>query len=141
MRRLWLDANVVLRFLTGQPPDLAQRARAVFARAERGEVQLALTPLVIAEVVWVLRSYFRKPADEIAGVLIPLILAEGIHVEHPEIEVRALELAAEHRVDYVDAHLALWAAARGDAVCTFDEADFKRLPCRWSVPEPDVGAG
>lgn len=133
MTRLWVDANVLLRFLTGEPADLAGKAARLMSRAEQGEVVLILSPLVIAEVIWVLKSFYRHSLEEIARVLVPLMSADGIEVEDREILIRAVELAKEKNVDFVDALLALQAARRGEPVCSFD-GDFKRLPVQWTVP-------
>ena len=57
MLYLWIDANVVLRFITGDPPEMAARALELMARAENGEVCLRLPHLVVAETVWVLSSF------------------------------------------------------------------------------------
>ena len=51
MTRLWLDANVILRFLTKDPPEMAERSARLMAKAERGEVSLYVSPLVLAEVI------------------------------------------------------------------------------------------
>ena len=53
MSRAYVHTNVILRFLTGDPPDLAAQARALFDAVERGEVTLVAGEIVIAEVVWV----------------------------------------------------------------------------------------
>jgi predicted nucleic acid-binding protein len=137
LKRVWVDANVLLRFLTGEPPELAERARAFLEQVDRGEVVAALSPLVLAEVVWVLRSFYKHPMQRIADVLVPVIAAEGVYVEHPEVATEALMLAARTGVDFVDAYLALWARDKDEPVCTFDRTDFARLPCHWV--EPPVG--
>jgi predicted nucleic-acid-binding protein len=131
--RLWVDANVLLRFLTGEPKDLADRAARLMAQAERGEAVLMISALVIAEVVWVLKSFYRHSLKEIAGVLVPLMGADGVEVEDRETLIQAVELAGEKNVDFVDAALAIRAAKRGESVCSFD-GDFKRLPGRWIAP-------
>jgi predicted nucleic acid-binding protein len=113
---------------------MAERANRLMLRAERGEVLLILSPLVIAEVVWVLKSFYRRSYDEISRVVIPLISAEGVEVENRELLIRAIELARDKNVDFLDAALALQAARHGEAVCTFDETDFKRLPAAWMLP-------
>jgi len=131
--RLWVDANVLLRFLTGEPKNLADKAARLMARAEQGEVLLCLPALVIAEVIWVLKSFYRYSLREIAEVLIPLIAADGVEVEDRDMLIQAVELAGEKNVDFVDAFLALQANRRGEPVCSFD-ADFKRLPAEWVAP-------
>ncbi len=58
MKRFWLDANVILRFLTKQPPEQAERALTLFERAETEEIALAVPVLTVAEVTWVLHCHF-----------------------------------------------------------------------------------
>lgn len=135
MKRLRVDANVLLRFLTGEPEDMAERAARLMRRAEKGEVLLILSSLVVAEVVWVLKSFYRRSATEIAQVLVPLLSADGLEVKDREILVGALELARDKNVDFADAVLALEAVRNGETVCTFDETDFRRLPATWMSPE------
>jgi predicted nucleic acid-binding protein len=134
VKRLWVDANVLLRFLTGEPESMAERANRLMLRAEKGEVLLILSPLVIAEMVWVLKSFYRRSYEEISEVVIPLISAEGVETEDRELLIRAIELARDKNVDFSDAVLALQASRRSETVCTFDETDFKRLPAAWTLP-------
>ena len=134
MTRLWLDANVILRFLTGEPREMHERSAELMKRAERGEVKLVVSTLILAEVIWVLKSFYGNSMPEIAEVIISLVSAPGIEVEDAETVIRALELAREKNVDFIDALLALQAAQRDEEVCTFDSTDFRRLPVRWSQP-------
>jgi predicted nucleic acid-binding protein len=133
MKRLWVDANVVVRFLTGDPPEMAERAAKLMARAENGEVVLVLSSIVVAEVIWVLKSFYRYPFEDIARVVIPLISADGVEAEDRELMVQAIELAQEKNVSFIDAFLALKAVRHEESVCSFDD-DFKRLPARRVVP-------
>ena len=57
MSRLWVDANVILRFLTKDPPEMAERSARRMAEAEMGEISLYISPLVLAEVIWVLKFF------------------------------------------------------------------------------------
>lgn len=132
--RLWVDANVVLRFLMRNPEEQAERAAKLMSRAERGEVTLVLSTLVVAEIFWVLKSFYRHSLADIARVLVPLLSADGIESEDRERMIQAIELARDKNVDLVDAVLALQAAERDEPVCTFDESDFSRLPVSWRVP-------
>jgi predicted nucleic acid-binding protein len=133
LKRLWVDANVLLRFLTGEPSDLAERAARLLGEVEEGKTVLVLPPLVLAEVVWVLKSFYRHPMPEIVKVLVPLLSTDGIEVEDRDLMIHALELAREKNVDFADAVLALQAARHGERVCSFDR-DFKRLPATWIAP-------
>jgi predicted nucleic acid-binding protein len=113
---------------------MAQRAATLMRGAEAGEVLLVVSPLVVAEMVWVLKSFYRRSAAEIAHVLVPLLSADGVEAEDREVLIRSLELARDKNVDFADAVLALEAARNGEVVCTFDETDFRRLPTTWLSP-------
>ena len=124
--QVWVDANVVLRLLTGQPQVQAQAAAALMARADAGEVRLRLCPLVVAEVVWVLTSAYDVPRERVAEVLTSFLASGGLVVEEGMLLVAALAQMAEQRVDFVDAYLAAKARLSGAPVATFD-GDFDRL--------------
>lgn len=86
-------------------------------------------------MVWVLKSFYGHSYADIAGVLVPLLSADGLDVEQREIMIRAIELARDKNVEFVDAVLALQAVQSGETVSTFDKTDFKRLPAAWTTPE------
>ncbi|MCP4660001.1 MAG: type II toxin-antitoxin system VapC family toxin [bacterium] len=134
MSRLWVDANVILRFLTGEPQEMYERSVRLMARAERGEVKLVISPIIVAEVIWVLKSFYGNSMAEIAEVIVPFVSAPGLDLEDRETVIQAVELAREKNVDFIDALLALQAGGQDEKVCTFDAKDFKRLPVRWISP-------
>lgn len=130
----WTDANVLLRFLTDSPPELAERATKLLERAQRGEILLNVHTVVVAETVWVLQSFYGYQKAEIAGALIPLLEDQGLRVEDARTVVRALEGMAENNVDFADALLAETARARSKGVASFDR-DFGRLAVDWREPD------
>lgn len=129
MTDAYLDANVVLRHLTGDPEKMAEAALRTFEAAGRGEMRLRLTAVTLAEVVWVLESYYGHPRADIATTLTELLQADGLEVPEGAVLTEALALYREHRVDFADALLGAVARREGPpAVCSFDEEDFDRLP-------------
>lgn len=130
---MWLDANVLLRFLTGNPPELAGRVERLFEEAQRGGVSLRVPSVVVAETVWVLESFYEYSKQEISGVLIPLLEQPALRVEGAKTVVRALETMAQGNVDFADALLAETARSRGEGVVSFDR-DFRRLDVEWREP-------
>ena len=134
MTELWVDANILLRLLTGDPPELAQRALKLVQKAEQGEVTLKLSPIVVAEIVWVLSSFYKYSRTQIAEVLIPFVTAEGIVLQEAEQVIAALNQMARVNVDFIDAFLAEIARREGEAIVSFDR-DFRRLDIPWIEPE------
>ncbi len=129
-----MDANVLLRFLTDEPPELAARAAKLLEGAQRGELSLKVHSVVVAEMVWVLQSFYGYSKQEISGVLVPLLVDYGLKVEGLRTVTDALESMAEKNVDFVDALLAQTARSRGEGVASFD-ADFRRLAVGWHEPD------
>ncbi|MEW6276379.1 MAG: type II toxin-antitoxin system VapC family toxin [Bacillota bacterium] len=123
---LWVDANVVLRFITGEPPEMAAQALELMARAENGEVCLRLPHLVVAEIVWVLSSFYQFTKREIADTLVSFIDADGIQVDNSDLVIQALQDMAKKNVDFADAYLAALARQKKESVCSFDN-DFEKL--------------
>ena len=128
MMRAYVDANVILRFLTGDPPDLAARARAVFDAVERGELTLIVDEIVVAEVVWVLDSFYDYPSPQIGQVVGELLSHEGLEADDKPGLLAALSLFADKNVDFADALVAVHMDRAGvQEIFSFDR-HFDRLP-------------
>jgi len=126
MTTAWLDTNVVIRFLTRNPSDMAERADRLFAKAEAGEIAFRLTPIVVAEIVWVLGSRYAHQPNEIATALSAFLRADGILADERDGLLESLDVMVERRVSFPDAYVAVSARRAEEPVCTFD-SDFKRL--------------
>jgi predicted nucleic acid-binding protein len=123
-----VDANLLLRFLTGEPAEMAERAKVLLERAEKGEVVLLVEPVTVAETVWVLQSFYGYSHREVADGVLPLLERPALRVREPRRGVisRSLERMSEGGVDFVDALLAETALAHGDGVASFDRG-FRRM--------------
>ena len=56
---IFVDTNVFLRFFVRDVESFYQKAKELFEKAENGEEKLETSDLVIAEIVWVLESYYN----------------------------------------------------------------------------------
>jgi predicted nucleic acid-binding protein len=112
-----LDTNVLVRHLTGDPPDLAARATAYLSTAEA----LILPDLILAEVVYVLESVYGVPRSQIAESARSMITFGPIQTAHPEMLLRAVEVYEVHRIDFSDAYLVALAETAGVGdIASFD---------------------
>ena len=122
----WLDTNVIVRFLTRDPGPLAQRADRLLSKAQNGEIALRLTPIIVAEIVWTLRSRYAQTPEAIARAMSAVIRSDGILADQHDAMLEALTVMVERRVSFPDAYVAVSARRAEDPVCSFD-ADFERL--------------
>lgn len=126
MTSVWLDTNVLVRFVTKDSPEQLRRVVALMRRAQRGEVSLRLASIVVAEAVWVLGSVYAFDRGQIAEALRGFILAEGVSAEDSEIVTDALRLMQDQNVAYVDAFLAALARSQREPIASLDTG-FRRL--------------
>ena len=112
-----VDANVLIRHLTGDPPQQASRATRFLEQAE----QLLLPDLILAEVVYVLESYYEVARHQIAETLRAILAFRAIRVVDAALLHRAVELYDVHRLDFADAYLVATAERTGiGVVASFD---------------------
>jgi predicted nucleic-acid-binding protein len=97
----FVDTNILIRHLTGDPPDQARRATAFLADAD----ELLLPDLIVAEVVYVLESFYEVPADEVARLVRSVIAYPPIRTLDPALLLRSLEVYETHRIDFAEAYL------------------------------------
>lgn len=113
----FLDTNVLIRHLTGEPPAQARRATAFLRRAE----ELLLPDLIVAEVVYVLESFYEVERARVAELVRAIIGYPAILVVDEPLLLRALEVYELDRLDFADAYLVACAEASGvGAIASFD---------------------
>ncbi len=128
MKRAYVDTNVILRFLTGTPPHQAEEAKRLFEAAERGEVTLILDEIVLAEVVWVLSSFYKFNKSTIRDVLQSFVMNPGIEMQDKVGALLALTLFADLNIDFEDALVSVHMNRdHVREIFTFDK-HFDRLP-------------
>jgi predicted nucleic acid-binding protein len=117
--RAFLDTNVLIRHLTGDPPDMAERATAALSSAE----QLLLTDLVLAECVYVLESFYEVERTQVAELMRAAIALPSIEVIDVSLLLRALEVYEIDRLDFAEAYLVASAEVTGvGAILSFDRS-------------------
>jgi predicted nucleic acid-binding protein len=115
----FVDTNVLVRHLTGDPPDLAARATAYLG----AEPELLLTDLVAAETVYVMESFYETPRDRVAHAMRSLVAFDSIICVDTALLLRAIEVYETDRLDFAEAYLVACAESTGVAkVASFDRS-------------------
>lgn len=110
---LAIDTNLVVRYLTGDDPAQAGRARAII---DGEPVFVPVT--VLLETEWVLRGAYGHPPAQVVGAIRAFAGLPTVTVEDGGAIATALDLV-ERGMDFADA-LHLTRAARCDGFVTFD---------------------
>ncbi len=115
----FLDTNVLIRHLTGDPPAQARRATAFLERAD----ELLLPDLIVAEVVYVLESFYEVKPKRVAELVRSVIAFPAIFVVDEPMLLRALEVYEVERIDFAEAYLVANAEASAiESIASFDRS-------------------
>ncbi len=119
----FLDTNVLVRHITGAPPDQARRATRYLQQAD----QLFLPDLILAEVAYVLESFYRMPRGATADALRASLTFPAVRVIDQVLLLRTIELYEFQGLDFADAYLVASAESTGVAVIASFDRDFDRV--------------
>ena len=113
----FVDTNVLIRHLTGDPPEMASRATRNLETAD----ELLLPDLILAEVAYVLESFYETPRAQVATTLRAVLAFPAIRVVDADLLQRAVEVYEVHRLDFADAYLVASAERTGiGVIASFD---------------------
>lgn len=115
----FIDTNVLVRHLTGDPPEQAERASRHLGEAD----ELLLVDLVVAEVVYVLESFYEVPRTRVAELVRSIIGFPAMAVLDAPLLLRAVEVYEVDRLDFAEAYLVASAERAGvRVVASFDRS-------------------
>lgn len=126
MNACFVDTSVLVRYLTGDVPELLGKAERIL-----DETPICLTEGILTETAYVLTSFYEVPREQVVDTLVEFIGKENVtlHGLGKEVVVQALLLCRpSKRVSFADA--LLWAVAvsnrerEGGCIYSFD----KRFP-------------
>ena len=127
----FLDANVIIRYLTKDDEAKAEACYALFQRVNAGEEDVFTCEAIITEVVYVLsssRSPYRLSHEEVRARLLPMLAIRGLKLPQKGTYMRALELYASFPfLDFEDAVAAAYMERLGIREILSYDRDFDRL--------------
>jgi uncharacterized protein len=116
-----IDANIILRYLTNDVPDQADRAEALLRRLEAGTELAFLPDIALADIIGILEGYYKKSRVQIGSWLTSIISLPGIEFSDKEVAFSALDIFVQQAVDWSDAFMAAQMAGRSmTEIYTFD---------------------
>ena len=120
----FLSATVLIRHLTGDPPEMARRATALLASDD----ELRLPDPVVTEAVRILESFYEAPRPEVAALLRSGVTYPPVRRMDTTLLLRALEIYEVNRVHFTEAYPAASAEAAGVGRVALFDRDLDRVP-------------
>ena len=122
-----IDANIIIRYLTGDDKVQSASATELFRAAQSGKVKLLVPATTIQEVVYALETYYQLDAATIAPKLISLLTIHNVVSPDAGWVVEALQFYREKNSDFGDALLCAFAQSVRCEVATFDKGIHKKF--------------
>src|SRR5262249_10603004 len=107
--REFIDANVLLRYLTGVPEEHFRRAQTLI----EGDRRLVVTDVTLMETAYTLRTQYQIERERVVDALTAFLQRRNITVHNldSDVVIEALQLCRpSNRVNFGDAMI--WAAVR-----------------------------
>lgn len=111
-----VDTNVLVRHLTGEPAEQAQRATAFLASGQ----QLEMPALIVAELIYVLETVYDQSRSQVAVLLRSVLAYPATEVGEERAVRRAVELYETTPVHFAEAYLAAHAEMGDGQIASFD---------------------
>lgn len=139
VQEIWLDTNIIIYYLR-ENNDYSPTSIQLVREAKAGKYTLKISPLVIAECVFVLMGpQFRRKKLDISKVLISFINLKGIEMEEKSVIEEALSNYSKKSIDFTDAYIAAHARSVTPAhVITVNVKDFINLDVKAQTPKDIV---
>jgi predicted nucleic acid-binding protein len=127
MEKKFVDTNIFLRYLTKDNPPKYEKCKEMFKRAMHGEIGIATSGMVIAELVWTLLSYYKVPKAEVIEKVSVILGTENLFIPDKDVLADALVLYARKNIDFIDAYKAVFMKYHGlREIYSYDE-DFEMI--------------
>jgi predicted nucleic acid-binding protein len=127
METAFVDTNIFLRYLTKDDPSKYEKCREMFKRAMKGEIAIATSGMVIAELVWTLLSYYKVPKAEVVEKVSVIVGTKNLSIPEKHMVADALVLYARKNIDFIDAYNAVFMRYHGlREIFSYDE-DFELM--------------
>lgn len=117
MSRNLIDTNLIIRFLVNDDPQKVNRVETLLKDNKHKNV---LLDTVVAEIIWVLASYYSIDKHEIIEKINALIHVDTIECNSFLI-ARSLTIWEEHPISFIDAYLSAVAEFGNMTVFTYDQ--------------------
>ena len=133
--RYFLDTNIFLRFLVIEDKRAHGACKELLRRIRSKKIKAITSSLVLAEIVWVLQSFYKFPKERVIEALrvfygIGLVLNDRVNIG------AALDLYESKNVKFVDALIASHPLLqkKGISIISYD-TDFDSLGVTRVTPE------
>jgi len=128
VKTVFVDTNIFIRYLTNDDPVKADRVDRLLDKAAKGEIVLVTAELVLAEVVWVLESFYELKRASIGPMIKAILTTPGLKVINSSLVEKAIDYYLLHNIDFIDGYIAaVMEKKKIDTIFSYDKKHLSRI--------------
>lgn len=125
MKKFVPDTNLIVRLVVGDDKNQYEETIELFKKAEKGSIKIVIMPTIIAEACFVLKTYYKKTAMEIADTMEGLLSPPWLEIEHRD-ALRGMWGFFREGIHFVDSYLLSLERNEGYCFVSFDKKLVKK---------------
>lgn len=136
---LFIDTNVFVRFFVRDSEKTFRECSDFLEALARGKIHAATSSIVIAEIHWLLRSYYKIDKRNIVDFVHRILSMPHLHIDNRDDAALANETFRNTSVKFIDALIASHPKIReGSIIIVSYDKDFDRLGIKRVEPRSVV---
>lgn len=125
---IFLDTNIILRFVLDDDPILSPKAKTIIEKVTRGKTKIFVSLLTVSEIIFTLERFYKYSKSEIVKNISEFSQLTNINFENRVLVEEAFFYYVNKNVSFVDAYqIALMNKKKVKEIYSFDE-DFDKFP-------------
>ena len=116
-----IDTNYIIRFLTMEPLEHYEKAKELFYRVAKREVEVMVSEGIIMECYFVLLKFYKWDKNRLIDKLEKILKMKNVFCNEKQIILKALEILKAKNIDFIDALLCAKSKALGYKILSFDK--------------------
>jgi predicted nucleic-acid-binding protein len=100
-----LDTTVIVRFLVSDKSPKYKNLYSFFESLEYGKMKVELKLIVLFQVLFVLKSFYKVPKDQVANGITDLLKYKGIVIKNKTMIRRMMKMWCNKKLDIVYCYL------------------------------------
>jgi len=127
MKKVFVDTNIFLRYLTADDTVKYEKCKELFRLAVDQKISLLTSETVIAELIWTLRSFYRVQKDEVIAKISIIVNTPNLTIPNSSIIAEALVIYGRRNIDYIDAYNAVFMKHHNTSEVYSYDSDFDMI--------------
>jgi uncharacterized protein len=121
-KRVFVDTNYFLRFLVRENEQQFQEVYKLLDEGLKGNIELFTDEIVIFEIYWVLKSFYKIKKEECVKLVNRLLELGFVELDKRQVLLEAVEVFSKENIELEDAyHLVCCREKKCIELATFDK--------------------